>query len=109
MFPPDMQSGMRELLAGVLEGVVVQFLIPHASAARSVLATEILVVNYAARALIRDGDYGKLYSTIMSTGSKAGMHTLNQSLTDLTRQGFITHQTAMMYASRPDEVGKIIK
>jgi twitching motility protein PilT len=59
-----------------------------------VLASEILIVTPAIRALIRDNKAHQIMSTIQTSGA-AGMRSMNQSLFDLYRAGAITHEDAL--------------
>src|ERR687891_1435347 len=82
VFPSHQQSQVRAQLAFVLEGIVTQTLIPHASGRGRVLAAEVLVVTPAIRALIRDDKIHQIYS-LMQGGKKFGMQTLNDALNQL--------------------------
>jgi twitching motility protein PilT len=79
VFPSYQQSQVRAQLAFVLEGIVTQTLIPRSRGAGRVMACEILVVTPAIRALIRDDKVHQIYS-LMQSGKKHGMQTLNDAL-----------------------------
>ncbi|MGI8547370.1 MAG: type IV pilus twitching motility protein PilT [Gemmatimonadaceae bacterium] len=79
VFPSHQQSQVRAQLAFVLEGIVCQTLVQRVGGQSRLLATEVLVVNQAVRALIRDDKVHQIYST-MQAGKKYGMQTLNDSL-----------------------------
>lgn len=79
VFPSHQQAQVRAQLAFVLEGVVCQTLVQRVGGKSRVMATEVLVVNQAVRALIRDDKVHQIYST-MQAGKKFGMQTLNDSL-----------------------------
>ncbi len=79
VFPSHQQSQVRAQLAFVLEGVVCQTLVQRVGGQSRLMATEVLVVNQAVRALIRDDKVHQIYST-MQAGKKFGMQTLNDSL-----------------------------
>jgi twitching motility protein PilT len=87
VFPSHQQSQVRAQLAFVLEGIVTQVLLPKTSGKGRAMAAEILVVTPAIRALIRDDKVHQIYS-LMQSGKKFGMQTLNDALYQLyvTRQ-----------------------
>ena len=73
---------MRAQLAFVLEGVLTQTLLPRSRGRGRVMATEIMVVTPAIRALIRDDKVHQIQSA-MQAGQKFGMQTMNASLYQL--------------------------
>ncbi len=82
VFPSHQQSQVRAQLAFVLEGIVTQTLLPKLSGRGRAMAAEILVVTPAIRSLIRDDKVHQIYS-LMQSGKKFGMQTLNDSLYQL--------------------------
>lgn len=82
VFPSHQQSQVRAQLAFVLEGIVTQTLLPKLSGRGRAMAAEILVVTPAIRSLIRDDKVHQIYS-LMQSGKKYGMQTLNDSLYQL--------------------------
>src|SRR5438128_6142866 len=79
VFPAAQQGQIRTQLAGTLEGVVAQTLLPTADGQGRVAAVEILLPDDAVRNLIRQTKIEQVYS-IMQTGSKRGMQTMEQAL-----------------------------
>ena len=88
-------------LAGALEGIVTQALLPTADGRGRVAALEILFPDDAVRNLIRQGRVEQIYS-VMQTGTQRGMQTMEQSLHGLVSRGVITKNTALACSSRPD-------
>lgn len=82
VFPAHQQSQVRAQLAFCLEGIVTQTLLPRASGKGRAMAAEILVVTPAIRALIRDDKIHQIYS-MMQSGKKYGMQTMNDALYNL--------------------------
>jgi twitching motility protein PilT len=82
VFPSHQQSQVRAQLAFVLEGIITQTLLAKAKGRGRSLAAEILVVTPAVRALIRDDKVHQIYS-VMQSGKKYGMQTLNDALYNL--------------------------
>ena len=70
------------MIAGSLQGVVTQTLLPTTDGQGRVAALEILIPDDAIRNLIRQGKVEQIYS-YMQTGSRSGMQTMEQSLADL--------------------------
>jgi len=79
VFPSHQQAQVRAQLAFVLEGVITQTLVQKVGGKGRAVAAEILVVNQAIRAMIRDDKVHQIYSS-MQAGKKFGMQTLNDAL-----------------------------
>ena len=102
MFPSHQQSQVRAQLAFVLEGIVTQTLQPRARGRGRVMAAEILVITPAMRALIRDDKVHQIYS-MMQSGKKFGMQTLNDSLYQLYQSREVTEEECLRVSSDPNE------
>jgi twitching motility protein PilT len=101
VFPAAQQEQIRMQLAGALEGIVTQALLPTADGRGRVAALEILFPDDAVRNLIRQGRVEQIYS-VMQTGTQRGMQTMEQALHALVSRGVITKNTALACSSRPD-------
>ena len=99
VFPAGEKSMVRAMLSESLEGIVSQTLLKKIGGGR-VAAHEILIGTPAFRNLIREAKSAKIYSSIQ-TGSAVGMITLDQSLTQLVRNGLITREAAREKAKVP--------
>ncbi len=86
-FPPHQHQQVRVQLAGTLQGVLAQELLPRRQGGR-IVALEALVATPAARNLIREGKTHQL-GTVLETGKKQGMITMDASLAHLVRQGIV--------------------
>jgi len=95
-FDGDRQSQVRLLLAESLRCVVAQRLLRRADVPGRVLALEVLVATYAVSALIRERKTFQLPS-IMQTGRRDGMQTLDDALARLVRDGIVTAEEASVY------------
>jgi twitching motility protein PilT len=102
VFPAEQQEQVRAQLAGALQGVVTQTLLPTADGQARVAALEIMLPDDAIRNLIRQGKVAQIYS-YMQTGSRSGMQTMEQSLADLVVRHVISRETAFDVTSRRDE------
>lgn len=107
VFPPHQQQQIKVQLAAVLEGVISQQLIKKADGNGRVCALEIMTVNSAIKNLIREGKTHQIDS-VVQTGSKAGMKTMDASLVELYKKGEISVEEAMTYAVDRDIVMRMI-
>jgi twitching motility protein PilT len=103
VFPAEQQDQVRIQLAGTLQGIVTQNLVPTADGRGRVAALEILFPDDAVRNLIRQGKVEQIYS-VLQTGSMRGMQTMEQALADLALRGVITREVALSRTSRPEQL-----
>lgn len=108
VFPAHQQPQIRAQLSLVLEGILCQSLLPHASGRGRVLAMEIMIPNAAIRNLIREDKIHQIYSAMQSGQDKFGMQTFNQTLATLFFQKKITLDTALSRSSNSDELQDMI-
>jgi twitching motility protein PilT len=108
VFPAAQQGQIRAQIAGTLQGVVTQTLLPTADGQGRVPAVEILFPDDAVRNLIRQHKIEQIYS-VMQTGTARGMITLEQSLADLVLRGVVTEEIALSRSSRPEQLENLIK
>jgi len=108
VFPPEAQEQVRAQIAGTLQGVVTQALLPTADGTGRVPALEILLPDDAVRNLIRQGKVEQVYS-VMQTGSAKGMQTMEQSLADLILRGIVTKEIGLTRSSRPDQLSGLLE
>jgi twitching motility protein PilT len=108
VFPGNQQDQVRTQLAGALQGVVTQTLVPTADGAGRVAALEILIPDDAIRNLIRQGKVEQIYS-YMQTGSRSGMQTMEQALADLVTRRVIASADAMARSSRRGELQGLLE
>src|SRR5215207_4197960 len=78
VFPAGQQGQIRTQLAGTLEGIVAQTLIPTADGQGRVAAIEVLFPDDAVRNLIRQARLEQIYS-VMQTNTGRGMQTMEQA------------------------------
>jgi len=96
-YPEEQQRQVRGQLAGCLEAIITQLLLPRADREGRVLAAEVLIATPAVRNLIRTGQMGQIPIYIES-GSAQGMRTMDHSLLELARRKLISKDTALNYA-----------
>ncbi len=108
VFPAEQQDQVRAQLAGTLQGIVTQNLVPTADGAGRTAALEILIPDDAVRNLIRQAKVEQIYS-VMQTSSSRGMLTMEQSLADLTLRRVITDDVAFSRSTRPDQLRGLLE
>lgn len=108
VFEPHQQAQVRALLSFTLQAVVSQHLIPRKDGKGRVLACEILIPTAAIRNLIREDKTHQIYSAMLSGQGETLMHTMNQYLSRLLKEGHISTQDALSYSNHPDELEKMI-
>ncbi len=106
VFPTDAQQQVRVQLAGTLQGVVSQTLVPKVGGGR-VAAREILVATDAVRSLIREAKAAQILN-LMQTGKQYGMTTLEDELLRLYGENTISAEDAVTKANRPEDVRRRI-
>jgi twitching motility protein PilT len=108
VFPAAQQEQVRVQIAGTLQGVVTQSLLPTADGQGRVPALEILLPDDAVRNLIRQAKVEQVYS-VMQTATSRGMQTMEQSLADLTLRGTILLDVALSASSRPEQLEGLLE
>ncbi len=101
-FPADRQNQIRTMLASSLKGVIAQTLCKKKPKGRAA-ALEILVVNTAIAANIREGKTHGIVSS-MQMGGKLGMRLLNDSLLELVRSGSVEASEAYLKSVNKDDM-----
>jgi twitching motility protein PilT len=108
VFPPEQQEQVRIMIAGSLQAVVTQNLLPTADGHGRVAALEVLLPDDAVRNLIRQAKVEQVYS-IMQTNTARGMQTMEQALADLTLRRIVNVDVALERSSRPDQLTGILE
>ena len=103
-FPPHQQSQIRLSLAGSLQGIVCQRLIPTVEGDSRVPALEVLVINGRIQQAIIDPMLTGDIEEIVADGAYYGMVTFDQSLATLLTTGQISLSEAMATASNPHDL-----
>ncbi len=92
--PADKQTIIRQQFATNIRGVISQQLLPIKDGTGRILATEIMVGTNAIKNLILEEKMQMINGTMQSSRA-IGMHTLNEDLIRLYKEGFISWKTAM--------------
>jgi twitching motility protein PilT len=102
LFSQDRVDMARAMLASTLVGVVSQRLVPSVDGTR-MLNTEVLCHSSRVRDLIGGGADLKLLHQALAEGDFYGMHTFDQSLLELVREGRVATEDAMALSSTPHD------
>jgi len=97
VFPSDQQSQVRTMLSNSLRGVVAQLLLKRCDGGGRLAVNEILVVNSAASAIMREGATQKLQDVIVG-GKGQGMQFMDDAIWHVMQQGMVSPHEAYMKA-----------
>ncbi len=103
VFTPHQQQQIRIQLSVILQGVISQQLLPRIDKAGRAAIIEIMVATPAIKNLIREGKTHQLDSLIQ-TGAKFGMQTMDSCLANLYKKGIISQEDVMAYASSQENI-----
>ncbi len=107
VFPPSQQRQIAVQLSMVLQAVVSQHLVPTVHGTL-VPAFEIMTVTPAIRNMIRDNKIPQIDGIIYSSSGQ-DMISMDSSLANLYKEGTITRETALTYASNPDMLSRKLR
>ena len=107
VFPAHQQKQIRAQLSFVLLGILSQQLLPFKDKPGRILASEVLVATPAIRSMIRDAKEHQIYS-IIQTSQRYGMRTMNQSLSELYKEGVISVDEALARSGDIEELEKLM-
>jgi len=96
VFPHDQQEQIRATLADSLQAVVAQTLFKRRDTKGRCAALEILIATPAVRNLIRDGKTFQI-PTVLQTGKKFGMQSLDDAILDHLEKGRINAEDAYLH------------
>lgn len=105
-FPSEQQAQIRVQLSMVLKAVVSQRLVPAKDGHR-IPVFELMTVNPAIQNMIRDGRTHQIDNVIFG-GNDKSMICMDTELQKLVREGSISRETALVYATNPETLAKRI-
>lgn len=108
VFPSRQQAQVRTQLSFVLTGVLAQQLLPRKSGKGRVLAVEVLAANNAVKSLVRESKIHQMYSVIQ-TGQKDNMKTMNQALFELYEKGDISEEEALASTTEVQDLERMLR
>ena len=106
VFPPHQQTQARVQLAGCVQGIISQQLLPRAEGRGRLPAIEIMIANNAIRNLVREGKSYQIYN-IMQTSLAEGMITMDRALAELCLDGQVSWEEAQTRSIDPREFSQI--
>lgn len=106
-FPASQQNQIRAQLSGALLGVISQRLIPRIGGGR-VPAVEIMKSNSAVKNLIRENKIHQL-DLVINTNADEGMVSLNNSLSQLVKDGEISIEDACTYSTNINDLKMLLR
>lgn len=107
VFPNHQQQQIRMQLSVNLVGVVSQTLIRRQDGRGRVAAYEVMVATSAVRNLVRESKTYQIGS-IIQTGARQNMHTLDQSLASLVERHLISREDARARSKDPAEFDRLL-
>lgn len=103
VFPSSQQNSITVQLSNSLQAIIAQKLLPRANGKGRILASEVCIATPAVRNHIREKEPHQIYS-VMQTGRKYHMQTMDQSLLELYQRGDISYDVAVSNAREPDTI-----
>jgi twitching motility protein PilT len=107
VFPIHQQQQVRMQLSVNLVGVMSQTLVRRRDGRGRIAAHEVMVATSAVRNLIRENKTYQI-SSIIQTGARAKMHSLDQSLAQLVEKSLVDHADAKARAMDPGEFERLV-
>ena len=102
-FPLEQADEVCAMLSGTLRAIISQRLVPRATGVGRVPAVEIMVNTARVRDLIHSREIDKILHAI-EEGIGYGMQTFDQSLLELFKADVISLETALSYATSPNDL-----
>jgi twitching motility protein PilT len=102
IYPTSQQNQIRSMLASTLQAVICQTLMPRSDEPGMIPAAEIMICNQAVKSCIRDNRIFEI-PNVIETSRAQGMQSLDYSLQQLCRNGYITRQDAIANATHPEK------
>lgn len=107
VFPGQQQKQAKIQLSTVIQGVVYQQLLESLDKNGRVAAFEIMIANPAIRNLIREGKNYQI-DTVIQTGKKEKMQTMDNSILELYRKRLISKEIALNGAEDREMLSKYL-
>lgn len=104
-FPANQQQQVRIQLSMVLRAVVSQRLIPRVDGGQ-ICVFEAMTITPAVQNMIRDGKTHQIDNAIFGGAADQSMLSMDSELLRLVREGVITRDNAILYASNPELMRK---
>jgi twitching motility protein PilT len=103
-FPPHEQAQIRIALAGSLQGIICQRLVPRSDGLGRCVAMEVCINTGRVADAIIDPEKTMSIHQLVSEGGFYGMQTFDQHLTELFRDGVVSLDAAMAASTSPHDL-----
>ena len=104
VFPPHQQKQVRLQLAAVLKAIISQRLMPRADGKSRVAACEVMITTAFIRDCIIDREKAHLIADAIAAGtSQYGMQSFDQAIFGLFKQGLVSYEESLRWASNVDD------
>ena len=103
-FPPHEQAQIRIALAGSLQGIICQRLVPRADGLGRCVAMEVCINTGRVADAIIDPEKTMTIHQLVGEGGFYGMQTFDQHLTELFRDGVVSLDAAMAASTSPHDL-----
>lgn len=107
VFPTYQQQQVRLQLAGTIQAIITQQLLPTRDGKNRVPAVEVMIATSAIRNMIREAKTHQIYSA-MQAGGQYRMQTMDHSIAALYKNGIISYEVAMARCANKDEMKRLI-
>jgi len=107
-FPPYAHNQIRLQLSQLLRGVLSMRLVPRSDKPGRVPACEVMLSTPTIKKYIMEGKSNQLLSVI-EEGKLFGMRSFNQAIIEWLNKSIIDQESALNYASNPDELALKLK
>jgi twitching motility protein PilT len=107
IYPTHQQNQIRSMLAHSLQAVISQTLLPRSDEPGLIPAAEIMICNQPIKTCIRENRIFEIPS-IIETSRGIGMQSLDYSIQQLLRNGYIDRATASKNAPHPEKLDRAL-
>ena len=108
MAPTDDQVHVRGRLADTLRAVVSQRLLPRKGSRGRVLCCEVMINNFAIKDCIREASRTQLIPSVLERATDQLMQSFDKQLVALVREGAVSAEVGLTYASAPNDVRRLL-
>jgi twitching motility protein PilT len=107
-FEPHERDPIRHQVAGVLQGVISQRLVPKAESKGRVAISEVMMVTSTVRDYILKNQMDSIYP-LLNNADYEGMNSLNYALNKAVRSNLILPQAALNVSENPEELQQMLR
>lgn len=105
IYPSGQQNQIRAMLSNTLQAVISQTLFKRIDQPGMVPCVEILLCTSAVRNCIREGRVFEI-PNIIETSRRLGMQSMDHSIADMFRKGYIAREEAILRSTNPTKMEK---